>query len=65
MSKLGESTLSVSERKKIMIKEVKYDGNLYQIETISKEINYKKTKWEILGLNSTKWNENFSRGGKL
>lgn len=34
---LREITLSVSERRGIMIKEVKYDDSLYQIENISKE----------------------------
>ena len=38
MSELNEFTLSVSKRKETIIKEVKYDDNMYQMENINKEI---------------------------
>lgn len=55
---LREFIFSVSEREEFMIKEIKYNDNLYQIENINKEIEIiKKEQWKLFiwkGVNKMK-----------
>lgn len=45
---LREFIFPVSEREEFMIKEIKYNDNLYQIENINKEIEIiKKEQWKL------------------